>query len=66
MSSKTVKLTTAQAIVRYLANQFIEVDGKEIRICGGGFGIFGHGNVTSLGEALYNHREELHHYRGQN
>lgn len=66
MSSKTVQLTTAQAIVRYLANQFIEVDGKEIRICGGGFGIFGHGNVTCLGEALYNHREELPLYRGQN
>ncbi|MGS4886155.1 3D-(3,5/4)-trihydroxycyclohexane-1,2-dione acylhydrolase (decyclizing) [Roseibium sp. MB-4] len=66
MSSKTVQLTTAQAIVRYLANQFIEVDGKEIRICGGGFGIFGHGNVTCLGEALYYHQEELPLYRGQN
>ncbi|MBO9425647.1 3D-(3,5/4)-trihydroxycyclohexane-1,2-dione acylhydrolase (decyclizing) [Labrenzia sp. R4_1] len=66
MSSKTVQLTTAQAIVRYLANQFIEVDGKEIRICGGGFGIFGHGNVTCLGEALYNHQDELPLYRGQN
>ena len=66
MSSKTVQLTTAQAIVRYLANQFIEVDGKEIRLCGGGFGIFGHGNVTCLGEALYNHQEELPLYRGQN
>jgi 3D-(3,5/4)-trihydroxycyclohexane-1,2-dione acylhydrolase (decyclizing) len=66
MSSKTVQLTTAQAIVRYLANQFIEVDGKDIRICGGGFGIFGHGNVTCLGEALYNHQEELPLYRGQN
>jgi 3D-(3,5/4)-trihydroxycyclohexane-1,2-dione acylhydrolase (decyclizing) len=66
MSSKTVQLTTAQAIIRYLANQFIEVDGKEIRICGGGFGIFGHGNVTCLGEALYNHQGELPLYRGQN
>jgi 3D-(3,5/4)-trihydroxycyclohexane-1,2-dione acylhydrolase (decyclizing) len=66
MSTSTVKLTTAQAIIRYLANQFIEVDGQEIRICGGGFGIFGHGNVTCLGEALYNHREDLPLYRGQN
>ncbi|CTQ76344.1 3D-(3,5/4)-trihydroxycyclohexane-1,2-dione acylhydrolase (decyclizing) [Roseibium alexandrii] len=66
MSSKTVQLTTAQAIVRYLASQFIEVDSQEIRICGGGFGIFGHGNVTCLGEALYNHQEELPLYRGQN
>lgn len=63
---KTVMLTTAQAIVRYLAAQYIEIDGKETRYCGGGFGIFGHGNVTCLGEALYDHQEELPLYRGQN
>ena len=62
----TACLTTAQAIVRYLANQFIEIDGQEQRLCGGGFGIFGHGNVTCLGEALYDHREALPLYRGQN
>tara|TARA_B110000003_G_scaffold109389_1_gene111977 strand:- start:86 stop:1954 length:1869 start_codon:yes stop_codon:yes gene_type:complete len=62
----TVCLTTAQAIVRYLANQYIEVDGQELRLCGGGFGIFGHGNVPCLGEALYDHREALPLYRGQN
>ena len=64
--SKTVTLTTAQAIVRYLANQFIEIDGVEHRLCGGGFGIFGHGNVTCLGEVLYDHRDDLPLYRGQN
>ncbi len=64
--SETITLTTAQTIVRYLANQFIEIDGTEHRLCGGGFGIFGHGNVTCLGEALYDHREELPLYRGQN
>ena len=64
--SETVTLTTAQAIVRFLANQFIEIDGTEHRLCGGGFGIFGHGNVTCLGEALYDHKEELPLYRGQN
>ncbi|HJS07871.1 MAG TPA: 3D-(3,5/4)-trihydroxycyclohexane-1,2-dione acylhydrolase (decyclizing) [Pirellulales bacterium] len=63
---KTVRLTTAQAIVRYLANQFIEIDGIETRVCGGGFGIFGHGNVTCLGEALYGVRDILPLYRGQN
>jgi 3D-(3,5/4)-trihydroxycyclohexane-1,2-dione acylhydrolase (decyclizing) len=62
----TVRLTLAQAIVRYLANQFIEIDGREQRLFGGGFGIFGHGNVTCLGEALYDHRDELPLYRGQN
>ncbi|MGJ8587094.1 MAG: 3D-(3,5/4)-trihydroxycyclohexane-1,2-dione acylhydrolase (decyclizing) [Yoonia sp.] len=64
--AETVTLTTAQAIVRYLANQWIEIDGVETRICGGGFGIFGHGNVTCLGETLYNHQADLPLYRGQN
>lgn len=66
MSDDTIRLTTAQAIIRFLANQYIEIDGEEHRICGGGFGIFGHGNVTCLGEALYDVREELPLYRGQN
>lgn len=65
-SMKTIKLTTAQAIIRYLANQYIEIDGERVRLCAGGFGIFGHGNVTCLGEALYEHREALPLYRGQN
>ncbi|SHH17396.1 3D-(3,5/4)-trihydroxycyclohexane-1,2-dione acylhydrolase (decyclizing) [Cognatishimia maritima] len=65
-ATDTIQLTTAQAIIRWLSNQFIEIDGQEMRVCGGGFGIFGHGNVTCLGEALYNHREELPLYRGQN
>ncbi len=62
----TVQLTVAQAIVRWLANQYIVIDGQEQRLFGGGFGIFGHGNVPCLGEALYDHREELPLYRGQN
>lgn len=63
---KRVTLTVAQAIVRYLAAQYIEIEGTKTRLCGGGFGIFGHGNVTCLGEALYNSRDELPLYRGQN
>ncbi|WP_299783611.1 3D-(3,5/4)-trihydroxycyclohexane-1,2-dione acylhydrolase (decyclizing) [uncultured Roseobacter sp.] len=62
----TQTLTTAQAIIQWLDNQFIEIDGVEMRICGGGFGIFGHGNVPCLGEALYNVRDTLPLYRGQN
>ncbi len=62
----TIRLTTAQAVIRWLSNQFIEIDGEEMRLCGGGFGIFGHGNVTCLGEALYNVRDELPLFRGQN
>lgn len=62
----TVRLTTAQAIVRYLAAQFIDDDGQKVRLFAGGFGIFGHGNAPSLGEALYTAQHELPLYRGQN
>ena len=64
--SNTIRLTTAQAIIRYLAVQYIDIDGEEWRLFGGGFGIFGHGNVTCLGEALFDHRDALPLYRGQN
>jgi 3D-(3,5/4)-trihydroxycyclohexane-1,2-dione acylhydrolase (decyclizing) len=60
------RMTVAQAIVAWLAQQYIEINGKPQRICGGGFGIFGHGNAPSLGEALYAARNELPLYRGQN
>ena len=66
MTDRTITLTTAQAIISYLNNQFIEIDGEEMRVFGGGFGIFGHGNVTCLGEALYDVRDTLPLYRGQN
>jgi len=65
-AGETVRLTVAQAIVRWLMNQYIEIDGEQTRICGGGFGIFGHGNVPCLGEALYPVHRELPLYRGQN
>ncbi|MYI69227.1 MAG: 3D-(3,5/4)-trihydroxycyclohexane-1,2-dione acylhydrolase (decyclizing), partial [Boseongicola sp. SB0673_bin_14] len=66
MAEGTVTLTVAQAIVRFLESQFIEIDGAEYRLCGGGFGIFGHGNVTCLGEALADVKDTLPLYRGQN
>lgn len=66
MANETIRLTTAQAIIRWLSNQFIDINGEQMRLCGGGFGIFGHGNVTCLGEALNTVREELPLYRGQN
>ena len=65
-AGKSLRLTAAQALVRHLAAQFIEIDGRRLRLCAGGFGIFGHGNVTCLGEALYQHRRELPLWRGQN
>ncbi len=48
----TVRLTVAQATVRFLANQWSERDGVERRLFAGCFGIFGHGNVAGLGQAL--------------
>lgn len=48
----TVRLTTAQAVIRFLKNQFVERDGVEHPFFAGCFGIFGHGNVAGLGQAL--------------
>ncbi|MEE8059989.1 MAG: hypothetical protein V3T17_19485, partial [Pseudomonadales bacterium] len=48
----TVHLTMAQALLRFLVNQYIEIDGISQRFVTGIIGIFGHGNVTGLGEAL--------------
>jgi 3D-(3,5/4)-trihydroxycyclohexane-1,2-dione acylhydrolase (decyclizing) len=62
----TVRLTTAQAIVRWLLAQRTEIDGREVSIFAGVFGIFGHGNVTSLAEALEPVQDQLPTWRGQN
>ncbi|HEU5454138.1 MAG TPA: thiamine pyrophosphate-binding protein, partial [Nocardioides sp.] len=48
----TVRLTVAQATVRFLANQWTERDGERQRLFAGCFGIFGHGNVAGIGQAL--------------
>jgi len=47
-----IRLTTAQAIIRFLKNQYSERDGKEFRLFEGCLGIFGHGNVAGIGQAL--------------
>ncbi|MFZ5850319.1 MAG: 3D-(3,5/4)-trihydroxycyclohexane-1,2-dione acylhydrolase (decyclizing) [Actinomycetota bacterium] len=52
MSGDTVRLTVAQAVVRFLTAQYSERDGVEQRLVAGCFGIFGHGNVAGLGQAL--------------
>jgi 3D-(3,5/4)-trihydroxycyclohexane-1,2-dione acylhydrolase (decyclizing) len=61
--NSTLRLTTAQALVRYLAAQQTP-DGEPL--FGGVFAIFGHGNVAGIGEALYAHRETLPTYRAHN
>src|SRR3954471_13233268 len=54
-----MRLTAAQALVRFLAAQVVERDGTERRFFGGCFGIFGHGNVAGIGQALYERPELL-------
>src|SRR6478736_3756530 len=51
-TAETVRLTVAQAVVRFLANQWSERDGERQKLFAGCFGIFGHGNVAGLGQAL--------------
>src|SRR3954463_4862753 len=61
-----MRLTAAQALVRFLAAQVVERDGNERRFFGGCFGIFGHGNVAGIGEALYERPDALTYYQGRN
>jgi len=63
---KTVSLTMAQALVRFLSAQKVERDGLEHRFFEGCFGIFGHGNVTGIGQALAEHPELLTYYQARN
>jgi 3D-(3,5/4)-trihydroxycyclohexane-1,2-dione acylhydrolase (decyclizing) len=62
----TVRLTVAQALVQFLDSQYILMDGKESKFVRGIMGIFGHGNVTGLGEAIENHRGDLEFIQGKN
>ncbi|MEA2598173.1 MAG: hypothetical protein QOF01_4642, partial [Thermomicrobiales bacterium] len=62
----TIRMTMAQAVVRFLANQYVQRDGQEQRLFAGMWGIFGHGNVTGLGQALEEVGEDLPYYRPQN
>ncbi|MBX3572887.1 MAG: 3D-(3,5/4)-trihydroxycyclohexane-1,2-dione acylhydrolase (decyclizing) [Mesorhizobium sp.] len=63
---KTVRLTMAQALVRFIAAQMTEIDGQTMPIFGGAWAIFGHGNVAALGEALHAVRDELPTFRAHN
>jgi 3D-(3,5/4)-trihydroxycyclohexane-1,2-dione acylhydrolase (decyclizing) len=63
---ETIRLTVAQAIVRFLIAQRTEIDGRDEPLFPGVFAIFGHGNVTCLGEALESVRDVLPTWRGQN
>jgi 3D-(3,5/4)-trihydroxycyclohexane-1,2-dione acylhydrolase (decyclizing) len=62
----TVRLTMAQALVCFLANQYVERDGIEQRFFVGCFGIFGHGNVAGVGQALQQYSGDLTYYQARN
>lgn len=64
--SKTIRLTMAQALVKFLDQQYVELDGVEHKFIRGVMGIFGHGNVTGLGEALERQPGELTFIQGKN
>lgn len=63
---ETIRLTTAQALVRFLNQQYIDVDGQVTSFVEGLFAIFGHGNVLGLGEALQEDPGHLKVYQGHN
>jgi 3D-(3,5/4)-trihydroxycyclohexane-1,2-dione acylhydrolase (decyclizing) len=61
-----MRLTVAQALIRFLTVQYSERDGAEQRLIAGCFGIFGHGNVAGIGQALVEQRDELPYYHARN
>ncbi|MBE5973103.1 3D-(3,5/4)-trihydroxycyclohexane-1,2-dione acylhydrolase (decyclizing) [Lacrimispora xylanisolvens] len=64
--SKTIRMTTAQALVKFLDNQYVSVDGTEIKFVEGFFTIFGHGIAVGLGEALDTNPGQLRVLQGRN
>lgn len=64
--SETTRMTTAQAIVRFLDNQYVEMDGEETKFVEGFFTIFGHGIAVGLGEALDTNPGQLKVLQGRN
>lgn len=63
---KTRKLTMGQAIIQFLRHQYVERDGIERAFFAGVFGIFGHGNVAGIGQALHQYSDEFRFYQTRN
>ena len=61
-----MKLTMAQALIKFLDNQYVSFDGKEEKFVKGMFGIFGHGCVVGIGQALEQGGHSLRYYQGHN
>ncbi|MGW4024485.1 3D-(3,5/4)-trihydroxycyclohexane-1,2-dione acylhydrolase (decyclizing) [Streptomyces sp. NPDC005009] len=66
MSAATRRLTTAQALVRFLSAQYTERDGVRRRLIAGTWGIFGHGNVAGIGQALVEYADVMPYHQGRN
>lgn len=62
----TVRLTMAQALVKFLTRQYLDVDGKQEQYVRGVLGIFGHGNAVGLGQALEQYKDEITFIPGKN
>ncbi len=62
----TIRLTAAQAVVRYLGAQMTEIDGERLPLFAGMWAIFGHGNVSGMGEALHAVRDTFPTFRSHN
>ncbi|MCL3996425.1 3D-(3,5/4)-trihydroxycyclohexane-1,2-dione acylhydrolase (decyclizing) [Streptomyces lavenduligriseus] len=62
----TIRLTVAQALVRFLAAQYTERDGTRQRLIGAVWGIFGHGNVAGIGQALVEYADVMPYHQGRN
>jgi len=65
-SGKTIRLTVAQAVVKYISAQYSVADGERQRFVPAAFGIFGHGNVAGLGQALDEYNDDLPFIQGRN
>ncbi|MEV6940880.1 3D-(3,5/4)-trihydroxycyclohexane-1,2-dione acylhydrolase (decyclizing) [Streptomyces sp. NPDC051172] len=66
MTSSTTRLTVAQALVRFLSAQYTERDGVRQRLIGATWGIFGHGNVAGIGQALVEYADDMPYHQGRN
>ncbi|MFD9250814.1 3D-(3,5/4)-trihydroxycyclohexane-1,2-dione acylhydrolase (decyclizing) [Streptomyces bottropensis] len=65
-TTTTTRLTVAQALVRFLSAQYTERDGERRRLIGATWGIFGHGNVAGLGQALVEYADDMPYLQGRN
>ena len=66
MTQTIIRLTMAQALVKYLSRQYVSRDGHENRFFAGMWGIFGHGNVAGVGQALEQYAPDMRYYQSRN